>query len=238
MKRTFIATRGIGSWRERLANPERQWRRRYSAYEAAISWELAAKSSSGLPMPIKSLLDCAYGDSNLMFAVAEHKVSLPGGSAASQNDVWALVQTSVGNVSLTVEAKAQESFGNGTLTDWLNSTKSTKSRTNRELRWAHLRGNLPEVEENGYAGVAYQLLHRCASAVIEARRLKLSHAACVIQAFGTSAERFDEFSAFCRVIGMTIPRGLIQKTMVNEIELAIGWADCPCATDRQVADVR
>ena len=112
MTRLCIETRGIGSWRTRLASPDRHWRRYYSAFETAVSWELASRSNSGIPEPIAKLL-CAsgYRDHVLIFAIAEHKVPLPGGNAASQSDVWAVVNTGVGSLSLTVEAKARESFG-------------------------------------------------------------------------------------------------------------------------------
>jgi hypothetical protein len=53
-----------------------------------------------------------------MFAVAEHKVDLPGGIAASQCDVWAVVRTKAGMLSL-VEAKAKEKFGDEILEKWL-----------------------------------------------------------------------------------------------------------------------
>ncbi len=40
MSRLHIATRGICNWRQRLASPDRQWKRSYSAFETAVSLEL------------------------------------------------------------------------------------------------------------------------------------------------------------------------------------------------------
>ncbi len=78
MNRLLVSARGICSWRERLANPDRQWKRRYSAMETAISWE-SAKGGPGFPDPIAQLFrDSGLGKPYLMFAVAEHKVDLPG----------------------------------------------------------------------------------------------------------------------------------------------------------------
>ena len=75
MSRLHIATRGIGNWRERLASPESQWKRGFSALETAVSWELACATQSGLPEPIQKLFrDSDYRDPVLIFAVAEHKV--------------------------------------------------------------------------------------------------------------------------------------------------------------------
>ena len=113
MSRLFIGTRGMCSWRDRLASPDRQWKRKFSAFETAVSWEHASKSPSGIPTPIEALLgEPHYREPVLLFAIAEHKVDLPGGPAASQSDVWAVIATSAGMVSMTVEAKAREAFGN------------------------------------------------------------------------------------------------------------------------------
>jgi hypothetical protein len=237
MNRLSTATRTICSWRERLASPERHWKRTYSAFEAAVSWEFAASTDSGLPAPIHELLESAYGSPKLLLAVAEHKVCLPGGNADSQNDVWALVETAIGCASVCIEAKARERFGDESLGAWLKAGKSEQARRNREARWQYLREHLPVAPDGAYSPVAYQLLHRCASSIIEARRFKLKHAACIVQAFNTPADRFAEFADFCRVLGMTAARGAIERTPVADVQLAIGWADCPLATDAQIAAV-
>lgn len=237
MKRLHVTTCGINSWRERLANPNTQWRRQYSAFEAAISWELATNEDSNLPGPIYALLNEAFGEPHLLLAVAEHKVVLPGGNAASQNDVWGLVKSNKGTVSLSIEAKAREAFGNNTLGDWLEAGATPEAQENRQVRWTFLLQQLPETPNGSYFPVKYQLLHRCASAVIEARRFGLKHAAFIIQAFNTPDYRFLEFATFCQSIGLEAARGGIQTTNVGEIELAIGWADCPLASDHQIAIV-
>ena len=240
MNRLCIATRGIGSWRERLAKPDIQWKREYSALETAVSWESASARASGLPEPIENLFrDTIYTDPVLMLAIAEHKVRLDGLGGDSQCDVWALLNTNVGPVSLSVEAKAKEPFGQGnaSLESWLVAEPAEASRRNRQLRWDHIKKHLPSAGEGGYSQVAYQLLHRCAAAVIEARRLRLQHAAFIVQAFASPAESFEAFSGLCRAMGMKSGRGCMQLAMVEEVRLGIGWVDCLTATDAQVAAV-
>ena len=179
MNRLCTSTRGTASWRERLASPETQWERRCSAMETAVAWEFAdaadGGNKAGLPEPITALFEsCLYVRPILLLAIAEHKVSLVGRGGDSQCDVWALVSTSVGTVSLSVEAKASESFGSGnqSLNDWLlaekvaDSKKTEESPTNRQARWADVQSNLPAAKGDGYSVVAYQLLHRCAAAVM------------------------------------------------------------------------
>nr|WP_320041960.1 hypothetical protein [uncultured Desulfobacter sp.] len=46
-----------------------------------------------------------------LFIIPEHKVPLPGGAAASQNDIWVLGKTDTHLVSFTVEGNVSEPFG-------------------------------------------------------------------------------------------------------------------------------
>lgn len=71
---------------------------------AALSWEAA----KGVPPEIAELLG---GSAELLLAIPEHKVSLPGGSRESQCDVFALVRTFGETMAIAVEAKVSEPFG-------------------------------------------------------------------------------------------------------------------------------
>lgn len=240
MSRLCIATRGAGSWRERLANPDGQWKRGCSAFETAASWESSSNSPTGLPEPIAQLFQgTEFAEPVLHLAIAEHKVPLPGGRAESQCDVWALLGTKAGMLSLSVEAKAQEPFGQGNepLAHWLAGDGSKRSRENRQERWDHVKRHLPEPVASEYSDVAYQLLHRCAAAVIEARRFGLQNAAFVVQAFGSPPESFEEFARLCQEVGVKAQRGQMNMTAVGDVRLGIGWADCPFATDADIASV-
>ena len=218
MNRLCTLTRGVCSWRDRLASPDRQWKRCFSAIETAVSWELASKSKSGIPDPIARLFrDSGHGDPVLLFAIAEHKVDLPGGDAAAQCDVWALVQTSGGMLSLSVEAKAKEAFGDEVLEQWLVAGKTEASKTNRKERWDFIRLHLPKGES--FLQVRYQILHRCAASVIEAKRLQLQSAAFVVQAFNTPDQSFREYALFCKALKIPAKRGSMAMTSVDNISL-------------------
>jgi hypothetical protein len=234
MSRLHIATRGLCNWRERLARPDRQWKRGFSAFEAAVSWELAATNKSGLPVPIDKLFrENNYDQPILIFAVAEHKVDLPGGTAASQSDVWAVVKTTAGILSLTVEAKANEAFGNEILERCLVGGKTDESISNRKKRWDHIRLHLPK--SDCFPQVRYQMLHRCAASVIEAKRFGFLHAAFIVQAFNTPAKSFQDYVLFCEALQVPATRGGMATTSIEGISVSIGWSDCPLATDAEVA---
>lgn len=235
MSRLFIPTRGIGSWRDRLAAGDRHWKHGASAMETAVSWETAASSKSGLPESIaQALASSGYADPMLLLAVAEHAVPLPGRGGRSQCDVWGVIHASMGAISFTVEAKADEPFGDRhqSLANWLISGTSPP---NRVTRWQEIQKHLPDSPEGAYAPIAYQLLHRCAAAVIEARRLHLHHAILLVQAFDSPATSFAEYDKFCQVLGLPSTRGQIHTTKVDNISLGLGWVDCPKATDRMIA---
>ena len=83
----------------------------------------------------------------------------------------------------------------------------------------------------------YQVLHRCAAAVIEARRLRLPNAAFVVQSFGAPAESFEAFARFCQAVDLKAERSKMCVTQVREIRLGIGWAECPFASDAEIASV-
>ena len=240
MNRLCVETRGVCNWRERLAKPDSQWKRGFSAFETAVAWEGASSHPVGMPEAIAKLFrESAFGEATLLLAIAEHKVPLIGGNADSQCDVWGLLNTTSGGLSLSIEAKANESFGeaNEPLDKWLLAGKSERSRRNRRDRWEHIRAHLPSVPDDAYLPVPYQLLHRCAAAVIEAQRFGLPNAAFIVQSFKGPDCSFQAFSLFCHALKLKVERGQMQITTVGETRLGIGWADCPFATDADVAAI-
>lgn len=239
MNRLHIATRGIASWRDRLVDPEKQWKRQYSALETAVAWQGAANTASGLPPGIQSLFESGgYRDSRLVLGIAEHKVQLAGRGGDSQCDVWAIVSTSEGLLSLSVEAKAKEPFGvkNESLAKWLESNSVKSSQENRAVRWSNIKENLPALADGAYDEIPYQMLHRCAAAVIEAKRIGAKHAAFAVQAFESPESSYAEYERFCRTIGTLTGRGILNRLVLGQITLSIGWADCTMATDREIAN--
>lgn len=241
MSNIFIATRGAADWRSRLGDPEKHWRRGKSAMETAVMWENAAQEVSGLPKPVTEIFTTSeLGKPKLLLAVSEHKVPLEGQGGASQCDVWALIDTVVGTVSLSVEAKAGEPFGAGNepLSTWLVSGDSENSRKNRQKRWENIRGNLPI---GSYDDVPYQILQRCAAGVIEANRFGLNNAVFLVQSFGAPDSSFQMYSLFMNALNLPADRHHLHfaevRTEKDTIKLGVGWVDCDPATDLQMARV-
>lgn len=97
MTKIFVPSSGPGDWRGLLADPEKHWARGYSARTLAHCWE----DSDGFPEEIRKILvqNSALTDAQPLLIFPEWKVSLPGGSRPSQNDVWVLAKNSVGLTS-------------------------------------------------------------------------------------------------------------------------------------------
>ncbi len=231
MRRIYVNAQGLENWQERLASPI-HWKRKHSAYELAVAWENAASLPRGLPIQVAEVLDqCKpLRDAAVLFAIPEHTVELEGTGRPSQSDLWALLRSATGLISLAVEAKAGEPFGKF-IGEWLGTT------TNRQTRLSGLCQTLNvSASQPGIAQLRYQLFHRTASAVLEARRCGAGQAVMLVQSFQSNTQDFEDFRNFAQYLGATVTKnGLSIAPCVQDITLCLGWIDCPFADDADVA---
>jgi hypothetical protein len=122
MKRIYTPTRGVEDWQSLLAEPEKQWKTGFSARSIAYAWEEAG----GFPHEVYKALDDGFPGIVPLSIIPEHQVPLPGGKAASQNDVWVLAKSAEDLISIAVEGKVSEPFG-PTIGEW-NPDASTGRR--------------------------------------------------------------------------------------------------------------
>ena len=114
---------------------------------------------------VKSVLTQAppFRDLEMLIAIPEHQVRLPGSSSPSQSDLWVLARCGDELVSIAVEGKVSESFG-PTIAEW--GYDSSPGRQQRlKLLCSSLDLEFPTPKE-----IRYQLLHHTASAILEAKR--------------------------------------------------------------------
>ncbi len=107
----LLPSQGPSDWQRLLAEPVKHWKTGYSARSMAHCWEAA----DGLPPELASLFQNSAPfrghTPELLLAIPEWKVALPGGTRKSQNDVFALLRCADQLISLTVEGKVNEPFG-------------------------------------------------------------------------------------------------------------------------------
>lgn len=221
MNNIYIPTSGVEDWRKLLADPEKQWRTGFSARSIAYAWE----NANGFPPEIHRLFvgsdHPAFQDVELLLAIPEHKVLMPPyGGHPSQNDLFALAKDSEGNlIALTIEGKVSESFGK-ILSRW-----NAEGSPGKYKRFAFIQETL------GLAGeipdtTRYQLLHRTASAILEAKRFTAKSAVMVVHSFNPSDLWFDDYKAFLKLFGVPVATTgkLHFLTEVHGIKVYSGWA--------------
>jgi hypothetical protein len=215
MSKFYIPTNGVAGWQSLLADPVKHWKTGYSAKALACCWEEA----QGFPVEVINLFEgTALEGIKFLLGIPEHKVPLRGGSTQSQNDAFILAKAGNELVSITVEGKVAEPFG-PTLGEWLQDASAGKSvRLDYLKKRLGLRGNVsPDIR--------YQLLHRTASAVIEAKRFNASKAVMIVHSFSQETLWFDDYSAFLALYGKSASVGdLVCVCTIDGIDLFLGWA--------------
>jgi Domain of unknown function (DUF6946) len=215
MSKIYIPTERADEWRRLLADPDKQWRTGYSAKTLAHCWQ----SADGLPSEIASILRPYGRDLKLLFATPEHKVPLPGASIGeSQNDIFALVRAGERTFAITIEGKVREPFGE-TIRDWLrNASDGKRERLSSICRLLDIPHPPPD-------HIYYQLMHRTASAFIEAQRFKTDAAAMIVHSFSPERAGFEayvQFASLFRAHGK--PDELFAVRPRATPPLYIGWA--------------
>jgi hypothetical protein len=142
--------------------------------------------------------DPLFSTATLLDAFLERSVDLGDGERPSQTDLMAIVRLEDRLGILAIEAKVDEPFG-PTVDKWLMEAKGDGHV--RQTRLKILCGILGlDVERAG--PIRYQLIHRSASAVIEAKRYCANDAAMLVQSFCPNRSWFDDYQVFVRVMGM------------------------------------
>lgn len=215
MTKILVPATSPENWKQLLAEPEKQWKAGYSARSLAYCWQEA----DGIPPEIISVLAQVQSLKGMktIFAIPEHKVPLPGGVRASQNDVWVLGETSSGLVSIAVEGKVSEPFG-PTVGEWFEN-KSAGKETRLKFLCSELGFEYPPP-----LNARYQLMHRTVSAILEAKRFRTKEAAMVVHSFSKTNEWLEDYQYFLSLFGLEA--GINQAVTVklaNEINLSFAW---------------
>jgi hypothetical protein len=221
LRRIVTPSSGTSGWKNLLANPKIQWKRGRSAWELAHSWEAAVSTESGLPKEVARVLETnpAFKGAELLLAVPEHKVPLDNDRSPSQSDLWLIIATPNGCASVTVESKAGEEFGDS-IEQWLKQeSKGKKKRLDFLTKTLGLSAKPP-------CSIRYQLMHRTAAAILEARRFRFKIALMLVQSFEESRNSWSDYERFSELLDMPSVRNAITgQKKTDGIDLFIGWVD-------------
>jgi len=216
----LVPTTSADDWKRLLADPDKHWKEGYSAHALATRWQ----SASEFPPELAKLFATneTTAGAALLLAIPEHQVPLAGGVRASQTDLWVLARMRRGLLSVAVEGKVAESFG-PTVGEWQAAFAAGK----RE-RWAAL-CTLLEIGRECDLAIRYQLFHRTASALLEARRFFATAAAVVVHSFSGTQDSFADFQRFVALMGGHVdqPGQLVAVPPREGIDLFFGWVQGP-----------
>jgi hypothetical protein len=201
-----------------LGKGELHWRDGYSAKAVCESWF----NANDIPLSVRRVLDGAdeYRGAELVDAWLERCTHLPWGRGnPTQTDLLAVLAVGDELAVLAIEAKVRESFG-PYVKDWL-----AEGGDNREER---LRGlcDLLDLNTETASGLRYQLLHRTAAAVLEAKRYRARHAAMVVQSFCPDRTWLSDFQSFAQTMGygQVEADSISSPKKLGSVHLRIGWA--------------
>lgn len=202
-------------WKQGLADPIKHWKQGASAWVLAHCWEAA----QGFPPEICQLLEPTFPGIKVQKGLVEHVVPMPAQGQGSQNDLFIQAVCSDTHICVAVEGKVGEAFGE-TISKWHSGTVNKEERLSEILKIIGLPRSIPDT-------IYYQLLHRMASPVIEAREtLHARHAVMVIHSFSQSDAHFEDFAAFLSLYGVENPQvgSLYYLKTVDNVKLYAGWA--------------
>jgi hypothetical protein len=187
--RIYIPATKPEDWKRLLADPEKQWKTGYSAKAIAYAWQEA----DGFPAEIQKVFNQSdypvFQNIELLLAIPEYKVPLPGGGNPSQNDVLDIGRGNEELITIAVEGKVSESFGKP-VAEWFQDPSDGK-----KVRLKYLCETL-NLDEDKVSNIRYQLLHRTASAIIEAHKFNASNALMLVHSFGKKKEGFEDYEKF------------------------------------------
>ncbi|MEK7699713.1 MAG: hypothetical protein AAB332_04860 [Planctomycetota bacterium] len=215
MSKILIPSQSAEDWKQFLAEPEKHWKRGYSARAIAYCWQEA----DGLPDEVRSVLtqEPAFEGLETLIAIPEHKVMLNGGSRPSQNDVWVIARTKTSLVSIAVEGKVSESFG-PTMAEWGINPSGGK------LERLHYLCSVLGLKTKPDDDIRDQFLHRTASAIIEAIRFHANHAVMLVHSFSEKKVGFADYERFLSLFNVV---GEVDKIIsagqVSGVNLYFAW---------------
>ncbi len=218
MTRFYIPSKGPESWKEFLAEPDKHWKTGYSARSLAYCWEEA----QGFPQSVVDVFQSSpfelFHSIEFILGVPEHKVDLPPkGGRPSQNDIFVLGKSGNQLVSITVEGKVNETLGPTVAEKRKDMSPGVKERLEFLV-------DLLQLKDKALDPIRYQLLHRTASALIEADRFSASSALMLVHSFSQEHKWFEDYAAFAGLYGIEAELNKVHYVgRFNGKELYIAW---------------
>lgn len=198
------------------------WKQGRSAKAVADSWFRA----NDIPPRVRAVLEQSpeFSGAELIDAWLERCTDLGDRrGTASQTDLLAILGIGDELSVMGVEAKVTESFG-PLVSEWI--AEGGEGKEDRLQRLCALLG----FDRRNVSDLRYQLFHRTAAAILEARRYRARKAVMMVHSFCPVATGLSDFTAFFERMGVAgVGRDLLGGPVrVGEVDLWVGWASDEC----------
>ena len=211
-------TTGPEDWQVGLEKPA-HWRTGRSAKALAYSWEqargfppevLVAPNSSGFP---------TFKDIHFVRGDVEFETALPGSRRGSQSDILVQAISDSSVITMAIEGKVEEGFDKS-IGNWRLDATHRSGKPDR-LNFLKKRLGLPGQD---LRHIRYQLLHRTASALIEAERFGASAAVMLVHSFSQCDKHLEDYLAFVDLFETTGNVDTVSHAgNRNGIDLYLAW---------------
>ena len=179
-------------------------------------------AANDFPATIRDLLDQAadWRGAELVDAFVERCTSLADGRPThSQSDLLAIAGLKDGLAILGIEAKVDEGFDR-TVAEW--QARASPGKAARLTKLCGLLG----LDPLAVSALRYQLFHRTAATILEAKRYRARRAAMIVQSWSAHHHGFADYAAFFKLLGLTdlAPNQLSDPLLIDGIEFRTGWS--------------
>lgn len=181
-----------------------KFKKGFSAYELAYSW---LHKRGHFPESIQEIFEASnyqiFNDLVLNYAIVENPIFLDNFKGPSMNDlmVFASSKRTKSSIIIAVEGKVDESFDKY-IYQWIrDNSKNPKISRIKRLEYLNkqLGTNLKKESK-----IRYQLMHRTASAIIEAKRNGINNAMLLIHSFESiKQDNFQDCNNFITLFGIS-----------------------------------
>jgi len=198
-----------------LAKGQQDWKKGRSAYELAHSWV----DADGIPAPVRDVLETSeeFRDAEILEGLFEKETDLGTPGRSSQSDLLVLCRCAAGLGMIAVEGKVDETFG-PLIKEWRDGAPGKERRLASLLKMLSI-GTADAAE------LRYQLLHRTAAALLEARHYRAEAAMMLVHSFSPEAAGFDDFRRFAALLGAPVekPDSVSPPLALSGTRLTLGW---------------
>jgi hypothetical protein len=219
MDKIFVPAKSPEDWKSLLADSDVHWAEGHSAKALAYCWQEANDFQKSVKDVFKKSGISIFKNIELLLAFPEYKVPLPGGPRSSQNDIFILACGGDKLISIAVEGKVTEDFGQP-IANW---KKVRDEKTNKEERLNFLLQEL-NLKQKPVDHIRYQLLHRTVVAIIEAKKFNAKNALVLVHSFSQSYEHFEDYNQFLALYGLSGEKdSLTGPVNINGVDLYFAW---------------